>query len=707
KSGEAQPQGAPVNRRYGLDWYEFYGQDTWRVKPNLTLTYGLRWSFFPAPWETNGLQTYPTFGLGTQFNQNVKNMNQGIGYGSMGPIKFNLGRGPGFYPLEKTDVSPRISIAYSPRPDGGVLRKLFGDHDKTVFRLGLSRVYDRAGFALLNSFDQTGAAGLATTIQNACCTFGVTSAEDLPRITGIHNIPATNINGVLFLQPPPTTTSAPWPQVPATNAQANLWGNDNTLRTPHAYTADFSIGRELPKRFSLQLSYVGRFGRHLLTQRDLTQPLDIRDPKTGIDYYTAASAISNLARHFALANNGGQPTNYYQGFPTTAQIESVTAAGLGKTAQYWIDMIQPLRPGASYYTDTFGTGLVPTPNPTDSLIQEVFNMYYNPGLSVIGDEIVGLADIDSYGGIGDNIGSGSYFFNGPKGLLGNNSGQFLNNQAFSMYGWSSIGNSSYNALQVNLRKQFSQGVQFDLNYTYSKSLDITSAASRVGFAVYGYTNIGLVGSRLANAFSPNLARAPSDFDLTHQFNLDWVAELPFGKGRAFARNVRGVANAFIGNWQLSGIARWTSGFPFSVDGGQRWPTDWFLTAVGQMTSRPKTGTFKGNGTVNAFADPAAAQQDFTLPLPGQVGSRNVLRGDGYAGLDMSLVKNWKMPYHEAQSIQFRWEVFNVPNLTRFNAQSIGSSSLLTSLTQQPNSFGAYTSLLTQPRVMQFALRYEF
>jgi hypothetical protein len=334
-------------------------------------------------------------------------------------------------------------------------------------------------------------------------------------------------------------------------------------------------------------------------------------------------------------------------------------------------------------------------------------MYYNPGLSVIGDEIVGLADIDSYGGIGDNIGSGSYYFNGPPGLLGTNSGQFLNNQAFSMYGWSSIGNSSYNALQVNLRKQFSQGVQFDLNYTYSKSLDITSAASRVGFAVYGYTNIGLVGSRLANAFSPNLARAPSDFDLTHQLNLDWVAELPFGKGRAFASNAHGVTNAFIGNWQLSGVARRTSGFPFSVDGGQRWPTDWFLTGIGQMTSRPKTGTFKGNGTVNVFSDPAAAQQDFTLPLPGQVGSRNVLRGNGYAGLDMSLVKNWKMPYNETHSIQFRWEVFNVPNLTRFNAQSIGSSSLLTSLTQQPNNFGAYTSLLTQPRVMQFALRYEF
>jgi hypothetical protein len=69
-------------------------------------------------------------------------------------------------------------------------------------------------------------------------------------------------------------------------------------------------------------------------------------------------------------------------------------------------------------------------------------------------------------------------------------------------------------------------------------------------------------------------------------------------------------------------------------------------------------------------------------------------------------KRWNLP-KEGHSLQFRWEVFNVPNLTRFNAQGIGSSSLLTSLTQQLGSFGAYTSLLTQPRVMQFALRYDF
>ena len=716
RSGNPQAQGTPVKRNYGLDWYEFYGQDTWRLKPNLTVTYGLRWSLFPAPWETNGYQTASTFGLGTQFAKNVKNMEQGIGYGGEPPIEFALSgpvnHGPGFYPLEKSDVSPRISIAYSPRFSDGPLRKLFGDNDKTVFRLGLSRVYDRAGFTLLNSFDQIGAAGLSTTIQNTCCTAGFTSAEDLPRISGIHNIPTVNLNNAPFLLPPPAPG---FPQTPTVSAQANLWGVDNTMKTPHAYTVDFSVGRELPKRFSLQLSYVGRLGRNLLTQRDLTQPLDIVDPKTGIDYYTAASALSNLARSFALANNGGTPTNYYQGLPTTAQISSVTASMLGKTAQYWVDMLPQLRSGATQYRDWLDCFDPTATNPTDGLVQTVFDLYYNPALSVIGDEIVGLADVDLYGGLIDNTipcsttTPNSYFFNGPPGLLGNNSGQFLNNQAISMYGWSSIGSSSYHALQANLRKQLSRGVQFDLNYTYSKSLDVTSAASRVGFAVYGYTNIGLVGSRLANAFSPNLARAPSDFDLTHQINLDWVADLPVGKGRALAGNAGGVLNAIVGNWQLSGLARWTSGFPFSVDGGQRWPTDWFLTAITQMTAKPKTGTFKGNGSVNIFGDPtaaAAAQQDFTLPLPGQVGSRNVLRGNGYAGWDMSLVKRWRMPYNDSNTLQFRWEVFNVPNLTRFNAQGVGSS-LLTSLTQQPASFGAYTSLLTQPRVMQFALRSEF
>ena len=68
---------------------------------------------------------------------------------------------------------------------------------------------------------------------------------------------------------------------------------------------------------------------------------------------------------------------------------------------------------------------------------------------------------------------------------------------------------------------------------------------------------------------------------------------------------------------------------------------------------------------------------------------------------MGLSKRWIMPYSEGHSIQFRWEVFNVPNLNRFNVQSVTSN-----LDAGP-AFGNYTGLLTNPRVMQFALRYDF
>jgi hypothetical protein len=278
-----------------------------------------------------------------------------------------------------------------------------------------------------------------------------------------------------------------------------------------------------------------------------------------------------------------------------------------------------------------------------------------------------------------------------------------------MFAWSSIGKSNYNALQATLRKQFSGGAQFDLNYTYSKSIDITSSATRLSWA--SCCNVGAPGTRLVNAFDPNGRRGVSDFDTTHQINANWIVELPFGKGKRLAGNASGISEAIIGGWQLSGLARWTSGFPFTVDNGNFWPTNWDEQGIAQMVTRPRTGHFtQPDGSISVFADPSAAFADFQHPFPGQSGSRNVIRGDGYAGWDMALNKVWKMPF-EGHTLQFRWEVFNVPNLHRFNVASglqTGSAcACIASLQQLPSSFGAYTGLLTQPRVMQFALRYEF
>jgi len=90
----------------------------------------------------------PRHSLGNAICSEREKHAQGLGYTSKRrlnlawAVRFN--HGPGFYNFEKTDFSPRVSIAYSPRPDGGLLRKIFGENDKTVIRAGFSRVYDRA-----------------------------------------------------------------------------------------------------------------------------------------------------------------------------------------------------------------------------------------------------------------------------------------------------------------------------------------------------------------------------------------------------------------------------------------------------------------------------------------------------------------------------------------------------------------------------------
>ncbi len=554
KSGNLIPEGTPIKRDYGLNWYELYGQDTWRIRPNLTLTYGLRWSLFPPPWEVNGFQAGPTTSIGKFFGQNVKNMQKGIGYDGTAPLAFGLSGaangGPGFYNFEKADFSPRLSIAYSPRFGNSLLRQLFGTGDKTVIRAGFSKVYDRAGLAIINTFDANAPAGLSTTLQNPCCVDG---AAQVARITGLNTVPTQNEVGTTYLLPPST---GGFPVTPASgypSGEAIAWGVDDTIKTPYSYAVDFSIGRELPKRFSLQLSYVGRFSHRLLTQRDLMQPLDVVDPKSGIDYNTAATVLSKLYR-------AGTP------------ISKVTAQSVGATAAYWQNMLPASATGYSNFVPN-------CPNAaTSDVVQAVYAIYTCfPGV-----EVLALGWIDYYGGLSDGTQSSSIYFGG-SGANAVPGGVFLNNQFSSMYAWSSVGTAGYNALQASLRKQFSSGIQFDFNYTYSKSLDITSAATRVGY------NGGLYGSSLPNAFSPGQYRAVSDFDTTHQINANWIAELPFGKGRLIGRNSSKVLDAVIGDWQISGLARWTTGLPVSVDNGQSWPTDWNYQGLAQMVNRPATG----------------------------------------------------------------------------------------------------------------------
>jgi hypothetical protein len=679
RDGSALPDGSALRRRFAINTYELYFQDTWKVKPTLTLTLGLRYSLFSPPWETNKLQVCPTTDMNKWFTGRGAAGNSGqpsnldplISYDWCGPSNGKSG----YYNWDPKNLGPRVAFAWAPRMSKSLLGDLLGD-GKTSIRGGFSMVYDRFGQGIADDFSQYGSFGLSTELSNPA---GFVDPLNAPRLTDIHTVPKNDPSGNPYLDynGNPIYVSAPPAVFPQTFPTGSFYIGttlDKGLKTPYAYTIDLAIQREIKGGFIIEAAYVGRLSRRLLMQLDAATPLDLKDPKTGVDYFTAVTALAKI---------------YRTGLSTDNFNASMVPA---KVAQYWADVISPLRPGDAYGTGSCGSA------PTTSPVVAAYDMFCGNSLN----ETTGLLNLDfsgipSIAGSADpDCGASGHPVCGYLPVGGQYT--FYNPQFATMYMFKSMGTANYNAGQFSLRHKMSHGIQFDFNYTYSKSIDLASDAERVG-------TIGGNAAQIQNAWNPFQFRAPSDFDATHQITADWIAELPFGRSRLIGRNANGVLDAFIGGWQLAGLTRWASGFPFYVTNGYQWPTDWDLSGNAYQIAPVKTGTFhdpSDPSVVSAFSTGSATQAAFREPFPGEAGQRNNLRGPGYFSMDMGLAKRWAMPYAEGHSLQLRWEVFNVFNAVRFDPLSINAV-----MDYSGSTFGQYTRLSTNPRVMQFALRYEF
>ena len=276
---------------------------------------------------------------------------------------------------------------------------------------------------------------------------------------------------------------------------------------------------------------------------------------------------------------------------------------------------------------------------------------------------------------------------------------FWQGQFSSLYALAAMGMSYYNAGQITLQHPAGRGLEFAVSYTYSHSIDEGSDAERNT----EFSNANGSFSSIENTWKPQLNRASSDFDTRHLVTGQFVYQLPFGAGRQYFATGHRLANFFIGDWQLSGIARVSSGLPFTLfEPG--WTTNWQQEAYGVVTGKVKMDRhFDSNGSPQFFADPSAINQGVNtggpirLPYPGEAGERNRFRGDGYFSIDTGLDKTWNLPYGH---LMFSWEVYNVTNTVRFDPASIGNQ--LTA-----GNLGIASALLTSPRVMQFAMRYGF
>jgi hypothetical protein len=688
RNGTPLPQGAPVVRHYAEDGYEIYAQDTWKIRPSLTITLGLRYSLFSPPWETTGLEVTPTESLNTWFNGRGVGMNNGVPSIDAPPIAFNFsgpanGGTTGYYGWDYRNLGPRVALAWAPSGDSGLMHALFGASGHSSIRAGFGIVYDRIGEGLLDTFDNNGAFGLSTSIPNAAASETVATT---PRITGLNTIPTVdNAGAPIFVPAPSANFPEPYPSNPAPGSEAIAWGLDSHIKTPYSYTLDLSVQRQLPSGFTLQVAYVGRLSHRLLAQEDLAMPLDPFDKAAGIDYFAAATALAKIYR-------SGVTTNNFNPNMVPANVQ-----------KYWADITQPVAPGGAYsiganspYGSCATNGLNSTTNPTVLAFDLLCANSLNESLSIY--------EMDT-GGVPDANTGNLYYYH-----IGNYTGPnvFYSPQYSSLYALRTVTNANYNALEATLQHKMTHGLQFDFNYTYGKSIDVASDAERVG-------TWGGLGGQIINAWDPSSNRGPSDFDLRHQVNSNFIWELPLGRGRWIDSSANRFADAVIGGWQLSGLARWTSGFPVNVDNGGQYPTNYQLEGNADKICPVTTGTYYtgpnnngvGNSTPNLFANGIAAANCFDYAFPGGTGARNQLRGPGYFGVDLGLAKRWKMPWSDGQSLQFRWEVFNVTNSVRFDVQSASASTGGTLQNGNSATFGNFSGTLTTPRVMQFALRYEF
>jgi len=587
---------------------EMYAQDSWKIKSNLTLTFGLRYGLLQTPYEQHGQEVVPTFDLGKWFNNRVAGAKMGQ---SVQPdIAFKQGGKangqPGLWNMDKLDFAPRFSVAWSPIP-------------KASIRAGWGLYYDHFGQGVINSFDAQGSFGLSSNAAN-----GVNQdVNTAPRFSSETSVPTSII--------PPITSTGTLPTTPPA-IQALTWGIDGSLKTPYSHVFDFSIQYELPKGNSLEVTYNGRLGKRLLQMRDIGTPLDITDPKSGTDWFAAATQLS-------------------KDYDANLTPDQVT------TDPYWENMF---------------------PNAAGGGYSATQNIYKDQFTSFRGNETAALYDLDL-----------GFYGNTPV----DQQFRFFDPQYASLYVWSSVGTSSYHAMQASFHHPMAHGLSADVYYTLSKSIDLGSDAERLA------PNASSVGgksfSQIINVYNIKGNRGVSDFNTTHAVTGNLLALLPFGHGAKFLSNANTLVDELIGHWSLTGLTHWTSGLPFTTIDGLGWGTDWADNSFNVATKKIATG-----GHTNVFKDHETARTSIRAPYPGESGERNSMNGMGYFSVDTGLTKVFKIA--EKQELKFAAEAFNVTNTVRFDPHSIVNDPF-----GSPTTFGQYTALLNQGRRMQFSLRYAF
>lgn len=526
--------------------YGLYAQDSWKIKPNFTLNYGLRWqpqTAFIALSEGTYTrlesfdQVYGISGLGNIFKP-------GTLTGS-NPRVVPLTKGEKAYPDDFNNFAPSVGVVWSPDfGDKGFLRTLFGGSGKSVFRGGYSVAFVREGFNLLESIygsNPGGTQSLSRTIGNGLIQVG-TNLRD-----------ANNPN--LTPRPDVVGTSPSFPIALTSGVSTNTF--DPNLKTGSVHSFSFGYQREIDRNTVVEFRYVGNRGIDLQRQYDINEFNTIENGFSEDFMRAQANLIANEAAFRA----GDEFRRYCPGFYVNGQCRATNSASGNVISRV---------PTFAYFGAGTGTSALP-----------LMLAYFNNAANYLPNDLLrygGSGGSSAANAFGANFANSTlvtglspqapniFAFNGTSfeatsarranaianGLPVN----FFYVNPLSNTGGSFIVDNSnktwYDSGVIELRRRMSDGLRVQASYVFSKAQANAYASSSVVFAGFTQREGGL-----------DLAKNVQAFDIRHQFKIDATYDLPFGHGRKFLSDSNWFVNGVVSGWAVLPTIRWQSGAPFA------------------------------------------------------------------------------------------------------------------------------------------------
>lgn len=458
---------------------------------------------------------------------------------------------------------------------------------------------------------------------------------------------------------PTPTVTIPAVQSIQTNSTVDIRAFDENLRTPYLHDFNFGVQYEVFKGTSLEVRYVGNRGKKLYRGYDVNEVnIFAKDPKTGQSILDAFKIAQN---NLAISRNLGTGDNF-----------RYNAAQAGSIANPLMEVLFFGR--ATEFTNTSYITRLDQGKAGDfadyvSRVRLISGVRGAPFFDAVarGDLPINFIRANP------NVRGAQLFTNGSE--------------------------SAYDSLQIELTRRLSGGLRFQASYVFSKGLS---------------DFIGSTGDTNSFLTLRNTHREYSQFNNTHQFLANAIYQLPFGRSRKFLRGQKGIIGGLISGWQISGIAKYSSGDPLSLLSGYgtynrddrsasntidvvgNLDRDALQNLVGIQTT--SSGIVYINPNLAPGSTANATQVIFTNPKPGTIGSLGLssIYGPNFFNFDFSTLKRTRIT--ENINVEFRAEIFNAFNNVNFDNPETNINSA---------NFGRITGTVGRPRLMQFALRLNF